>query len=158
MNDIIPLDADHVNVRQRRNNAIMIQAQATMRRIGLELIHEKRQTLADQMTATREGKNKETDGFTTRLSKDVIMHVAEPGEKESLRASTPPNEVLNSKGLGGKDLLSVLSECFNPHPHRHLLMTSIRPHSQIQHVFRTFPTNERRRSFVPDLDFSRSRA
>ena len=108
----IPLYADHVNFRQRRNNATMIQAQATMRRIGLELIHEKRQALADQMTAAREGKNKEADGFTTRLSNDATVHVAEPSEKkENWRASTPLNEVLNSKGLEGRDLLSVLSEC-----------------------------------------------
>ena len=104
----------------------MIQAQATMRRIGLELIDEKRRTIADQMTSTRGDKNKlhGEDGFTARLWKGAHVDVAEPSKKEeSLRASAPSNqshgsEILNSKKLEGRDLLSLLSECFNPHPHR----------------------------------------
>jgi len=103
----------------------MIQAQATMRRIGLELIDEKRQIVADQMTSTRGDANKlHEDGITARLWRDVSVDVAKFSEKEneSLRASAPPNkscnsEISNSKGLEGRDLLSVLSECFNPHPH-----------------------------------------
>jgi hypothetical protein len=103
----------------------MIQAQATMRRIGLELIEEKRQIVAGQMTSTREDANKlhEEDGITARLRRDVNVDVAEPskGDRESLRASAPPNqsydsEVSNLKGLEGRDLLSVLSECFDSHP------------------------------------------
>lgn len=142
----------------------MIQAQATMRRIGLELIDEKRQNVADQWTSTRGGANKlyEEDGITPRLWRDVNVDVAEPSkrERENLRTSAPPNqscdgEVSKLKGLEGRDLLSVLSEYFNSHPTTPI--TSC-PHSQIQHVLCTFPTNERRRSVMPDLDLPRGGA
>jgi len=112
----------------------MIQAQATMRRIGLELIDEKRQIAAGQMASTQEDKH-EQDAFTARLWRDVSVDVTEPNgkmERESLRASAPPNqshgsEVSDSKRLEGRDLLSVLSECsihIHTSPLNNIIMTA----------------------------------
>ncbi|KDR82630.1 hypothetical protein GALMADRAFT_220617 [Galerina marginata CBS 339.88] len=73
--------------RFRRNNATMIEAQQTMRRIGLELIDEKRVVVAEEREAALRSAN--------------LKKQNEPGEYRP----SPPQSV---KELQGRDILSVL--------------------------------------------------
>ena len=100
---------------QRRNNATMNQAQATMRRIGLELIDERR----DSVLAELNGTGADAD---SKMTKDVGSNVID-GDKTIL----------------GRDLLSVLSafpspllplpQLTQPHPPQSAPTTPAHPHS-----------------------------
>ncbi|KAJ7465309.1 cytochrome P450 [Mycena latifolia] len=80
--------------RFRRNNAVMTQAHATMRRIGLELIEERSRAVLEEQRQMLSGKAGEIDGDKTILGRDILSVLIRSNTATSVTESMSVNEVL----------------------------------------------------------------
>ncbi|KAJ7695716.1 cytochrome P450 [Mycena rosella] len=80
--------------RFRRNNAVMTQAHATMRRIGLELIDERSRAVIEEHRQVVSGKSGEIDGDKTILGRDILSVLIRSNSASSADQNMSVNEVL----------------------------------------------------------------
>ncbi|KAJ7164713.1 cytochrome P450 [Mycena crocata] len=80
--------------RFRRNNAVMTQAHATMRRIGLELIEERSRAVIEEQRQVLSGKSGDIDGDKTILGRDILSVLIRSNIATSANQSMSVNEVL----------------------------------------------------------------
>jgi len=78
--------------RFRRNNAVMTQARATMRRIGLELIEERRSEAIAEMRAAAAG---DVDGDRSVLGKDLLSVLIRSSLTTSISQQMSISEILS---------------------------------------------------------------
>ncbi|KAJ7134340.1 cytochrome P450 [Mycena epipterygia] len=80
--------------RFRRNNAVMTQAHATMRRIGLELIEERSRAVIEEQRQVLSGKASGIDGDKTILGRDILSVLIRSNIATSAKENMSVEEVL----------------------------------------------------------------
>ncbi|KAJ7718118.1 cytochrome P450 [Mycena maculata] len=80
--------------RFRRNNAVMVQAHETMRRIGLGLIEERSRAVIEEHRQVLAGKSGEIDGDKTIMGRDILSVLIRSNIASSADQNMSVNEVL----------------------------------------------------------------
>ncbi|KAJ6557224.1 cytochrome P450 [Mycena vulgaris] len=82
--------------RFRRNNAVMTQAQGTMRRIGLDLIRERSEAVIEEHRHVLSGKGGGIDGDKTILGRDILSVLIRSNSAESATQNMSVDETTSS--------------------------------------------------------------